>query len=209
MNVNGQSNGVPQDTRTFMNTIIKHIVNGEILEERQLTSQLFTSFIFVGIFTHLFFSNIYSSYGTYGPASSLIWGYTIILFSMISLIFLNQTNDSINNVNLKNIKVNDIVLIVFIIWLISLNSKFSTKINSRRVPSNFYNYSWWTTILVGIELFIFIIGMTISNNISKLSNGIKNITNNITFMSTLILILIFMLIIIQQIILDNFSVDIL
>lgn len=209
MSVNGQSNGVPQDTRTFMNTIIKHIVNGEILEERQLTSQLFTSFIFVGIFTHLFFSNIYSSYGTYGPASSLIWGYTIVLFSMISLIFLNQTNDSINNVNLKNIQVNDIVLIVFIIWLISLNSKFSTKINSRRVPNNFYNYSWWTTILIGIELCIFIIGMTVSNNISKLSDGIKNIKNNITFMSTLILILIFMLIIIQQIILDNFSVDIL
>ena len=197
------------ETRTFMNTVIKHIANGEILKEGQLTSQLFTCFIFVGIFTHLFFSNIYSSYGTYGPASSLIWGYSIILFSMFSLIFLNQINDSVNNLNLKNIEINDIILMVFIIWLISLNSKFSTKINSRRVPNNFYNYSWWTTLLISIELFIFIIGMTIANQFQNITNGIKNIKTNITFISSLILILIFMLIIIQQIILDNFSVDIL
>ena len=209
MSGNEQSNGAPQDTRTFMNSIIKHIANGEVLKENQLTSQLFTCFIFVGIFTHLFFSNIYSSYGTYGPASSLIWGYTIILFSMTSLIFLNQINDSVNNINLKNIEINDIVLMVFIIWLISLNSKFSTKINSRRVPSTFYNYSWWTTILITMQLFIFVIGMTIGNNFSNITQGIKTIKTNVTFISSLILILIFMLIIIQQIILDNFSVDIL
>ena len=82
-------------------------------------------------------------------------------------------SDSVNNINLKNIQVNDIVLMVFIIWLISLNSKFSTKINSRRVPNNFYNYSWWTTLLISIELFIFIISMTIANQIEAISNGIN------------------------------------
>ena len=63
--------------------------------------------------------------------------------------------------------------------------------------------------MISIELFIFIISMTIANQIEAISNGIKHIKTNITFISSLILILIFMLIIIQQIILDNFSVDIL
>ena len=77
------------------------------------------------------------------------------------------------------------------------------------MPSTFYNYSWWTTILITMQLFIFVIGMTIGNNFSNITQGIKTIKTNVTFISSLILILIFMLIIIQQIILDNFSVDIL
>ena len=70
-----------EDTRTFMNTVIQHIANGEILKESQLTSQLFTCFIFVGIFTFIF-SNIYSSYGTY---TSIFFnmGHTIVLFSRL------------------------------------------------------------------------------------------------------------------------------
>ena len=69
---------------SFMLDITSKIFNGEIIKEAKLTSQLFTSFIVIGIITHLFFSNIYSSYGNYGPATSLIWGYSIIIFSMFS-----------------------------------------------------------------------------------------------------------------------------
>ena len=198
---------------SFMLDITSKIFNGEILKEAKLTSQLFTSFMIVGIFTHLMFSNIYSSHGGYGPATSLIWGYTIIVFSMFSIIFLNQANDSNTNINFKSIQIDDIILMVFIIWLISLNTKFSKKINSRKVPVSFYNYSFWTTILILLQLIIFIVKMSISNNdnIKDIlnSDNKNNIMANINFISYLLLTLIFILIIIQQIILDNFSVDIL
>lgn len=198
---------------SFMLDITGKIFNGEIIKEAKLTSQLFTSFIVIGIITHLFFSNIYSSYGNYGPATSLIWGYSIILFSMFSIIFLSQINDSASNLNLKAIQVDDIILMVFLVWLISLNSKFSRKINTRKVPTNFYNYSFWSTVLIALELIIFILKMTIANDnsasIGNMINNNKNLMNNINFISYLILTLIFILIIIQQIILDNFSVDIL
>jgi len=198
---------------SFMIDITSKILNGEILKESKLTSQLFTSFIVIGIVTHLFFSNIYSSYGNYGPATSLIWGYSIILFSMFGIIFLSQVNDSAANLNLKMIQVDDIILMVLILWLISLNSKFSKKINTKKVPTNFYNYSFWSTILIALELVIFIIKMTISNNgslgLEDIFGNNKNIMANINFISYLLLTLIFILIIIQQIILDNFSVDIL
>lgn len=199
---------------SFMLDITSKIFNGEILNEAKLTSQLFTSFIVIGIVTHLFFSNVYSSYGNYGPATSLIWGYSIILFSMFSIMFLNQANDSASNLNLKMIQVDDIILMVLILWLISLNSKFSKKINTKTVPNNFYNYSFWSTILIALELVIFILKMTISNNGSldlehSMHTSNKTIMANINFISYLLLTLIFILIIIQQIILDNFSVDIL
>lgn len=199
---------------SFMLDITSKIFNGEILNEAKLTSQLFTSFIVIGIVTHLFFSNVYSSYGNYGPATSLIWGYSIILFSMFSIMFLNQVNDSASNLNLKMIQVDDIILMVLILWLISLNSKFSKKINTKTVPNNFYNYSFWSTILIALELVIFILKMTISNNGSldlehSMDTSNKTIMANINFISYLLLTLIFILIIIQQIILDNFSVDIL
>ena len=43
---------------TFMNSIINKIMEGEIIKDSRATSYIFTSFIFVGIITHLFFSNI-------------------------------------------------------------------------------------------------------------------------------------------------------
>ena len=195
---------------SFMNLIFQKIMNGEVLNKSKLSSYIFTSFIWVGIITHLFFSNIYSSHGNYGPASALVWGYTIILFSMFSLLFLQQISNSSVNLDLKQLKIDNIILMVLIIWLISLNSKNYKKINSNKVPNNFYSYSWYTTLLIMIELVIFITQITISNNNQDLSSMInKNIIQNINFVSYLLLVLIFMLIIIQQIILDNFSVDVL
>ena len=195
---------------SFMNLIFQKIMNGEVLNKSKLSSYIFTSFIWVGIITHLFFSNIYSSHGNYGPASALVWGYTIILFSMFSLLFLQQISNSSVNLDLKQLKIDNIILMVLIIWLISLNSKNYKKINSNKVPNNFYSYSWYTTLLIMIELVIFITQITISNNNQDLSSMInKNIMQNINFVSYLLLVLIFMLIIIQQIILDNFSVDVL
>jgi len=198
------------DQTSFMNFIFHKIMNGEVLNKSKLSSYIFTSFIVVGIVTHLFFSNIYSSHGNYGPASALVWGYTIILFSMFSLLFLQQISNSSVNLDLKKIKIDSIILMVLIIWLISLNSKNYKKINSRRVPNNFYSYSWYTTLLIMIELIIFITQITISSGYGNMDNEIsKSIMQNVNFVSYFLLVLIFMLIIIQQIILDNFSVDVL
>ncbi len=205
---NGGSNS---EQISFINHIVRKIINGETLNDSKLTTYIFTSFICVGIFTHLFFSNIYSSHGNYGPASALVWGYGIILLSIFSLLFLQQTNNSSVNVSLKQIPVDNIILMVLILWIITINVKNSKKINSRKVPNNFYNYSWSTTILIMLELVIFMLKMTILSDSSN-TNLFKDSTNtisNINFISYLLLTLIFLLIIIQQIILDNFSVDVL
>ena len=37
----------------------------------------------------MIFSTFDSEYGTYGQASASLWGYTIILLSLISVVFLN------------------------------------------------------------------------------------------------------------------------
>ena len=203
--------GTNSEQISFINHIIRKIINGETLNDSKLTSYIFMSFICVGIFTHLFFSNVYSSHGNYGPASALIWGYSIVLLSIFSLLFLQQTNSSSINVSLKDIPVDNIILMVLILWIITINVKNSKKINSRKVPNNFYSYSWSTTILIMLQLVIFIIKMTILSDSSNnsLFKDFSTIMSNINFISYLLLTLIFILIIIQQIILDNFSVDVL
>ena len=206
---NGESKS---ENISFINHIVKKIINGETLNDLKLTNYIFMSFICVGIFTHLFFSNVYSTHGNYGPASALIWGYSIVLLSIFSLLFLQQTNSSSVNVSLKDIPVDNIILMVLILWIITINVKNSKKINSRKVPNNFYSYSWSTTILIMLQLVIFVLKMTIlsdSSSNNSLFKDFSTVMSNINFISYLLLTLIFILIIIQQIILDNFSVDVL
>ena len=195
----------------LIDVIFRHIVNGDVIKDAQLSGNVFTSFIVVGIFTHLFFRNMYSSTGTYGPASALIWGYSLIVISMLSITFLNNVHKKSTNV-IQAINAESLLLMILLLWLITMNINNSKKINSGKLPKKFYTYSYISSIVVLFQLIIFLINSVIPN-INEFDSYIMesrdNILRNIAFMNYILLFLNFILIIIQQIILDNFSVDIL
>ena len=58
-------------------------------KELQIAQKVIFCFIFVGIFTKVIFSNINSGdpYGNNGPATVNIMSYSLILFSLIILVF--------------------------------------------------------------------------------------------------------------------------
>ncbi len=196
----------------LIDQLFKHIVKGDVIKDAQLSGNVFTSFIFVGIFTHLFFRNIYSSVGTYGPATALTWGYTLIVISMISIIFLNNIHKKFNSIKdtIKIINAETLILMILLLWLISININNSKKINSGKLPQKFYTYSYLSSIIIFFQLVLFLINNVMSN-IDLTNNGLddNSILKNLAFLNYLLLFLNFVLVVIQQIILDNFSVDIL
>lgn len=189
----------------FYDEIYKRLLEGEVIKDSRFAGQVFMVTMFVGIFTHLIFSNFYSKHGTYGPASALIWGYSIVVVSIIAILFSDNMMEMTNGVS-NSISFEIIGLIILMIWLITINIRHFTKLNTNKVPPMFNTYSSFTTILIGVQLLLFIIKRVMANG-----NNAKFVAllNQFGMAYTFLLALIFILVIVQQIILNNFSVDVL
>ena len=68
-----------------MNQIFKTLQDNDA----KIANPVFIALIAVGIFIKLALSFGKSDDGSLGPANSLIWGYSIVLFSLVGIIFLN------------------------------------------------------------------------------------------------------------------------
>lgn len=212
--VRNSSNKVPnisnQSTKNIMKTtegFFKKLVEIDLIEDYHLTSNIFKSFILIGVFTKIFFglSKIHDPiYGSYGPASISLWSYGIIILSFISIFFLKLIFSNNNNNNkyssiFKNI--NSTILIILLIWLVSINLKHFRNINSFKVPENFFIYEGFTSTIIIIHICFYIYNLGNNND--------PNMKRKIQVIISLLIFLNFFLILIQQLILDNFSVDIL
>lgn len=189
-------------------SLIKNFINLQIINDSKLTSTIFKSFIIIGIITKIFFSISGISdihYGRYGQASITIWSYGIIIFSIICAIFVKQlmsTNNNNSQVSFVFKDMHGIFLIIFLIWIISINLNHFKKINSLKIPDNYFMYEGFTTVIIIIHslFYLFTLGDDTNN---------EDYIDKIKIMMWLLVFFNFFLILIQQIILDNFSVDIL
>ena len=96
------SNIVNSNDPKTIKILLKEALKSRIIKESKLSSKIFFSFIFIGIFTKLIFGNIDvydENYGQYGSASVTIWSYGIMVLSIFCIIFLN----SIINIDETNI----------------------------------------------------------------------------------------------------------
>lgn len=196
--------------------ILNKIINNQIIKDSELSSKIFTSFIFIGILTKLFFNsfNIHDpDEGSYGSASISIWSYGIILFSIFCIVFFNSVtninDDSTINSMTSNLSKNIpmLVLIFYLFWLISIYSKHFKKINQLKTPPNFSTFSYLTSIILLFQVLFFVFNNINNNSDNKDSNN--DILEKINFLNYILITINFVLILIQQLILDNFSVDIL
>ena len=74
-------------------------INDENIKETRFNLSIFSGFIFIGFVIISLFNSI-SEDGSSGPASSALWGYSIILFSLVGIVFvkIKMTNDANKNV---------------------------------------------------------------------------------------------------------------
>jgi Na+/H+-translocating membrane pyrophosphatase len=150
--------------------------------------QVFFGFIFIGLLVKIGLSFI-------AAATALLWGYFIIIFSIIGLVFL-RVDPSKNNMTAIKILIQPLLLLIIILlWNISITLRFYDEINNKSVPTQYFMWSWFSTILITSIIVISIL--------SYVSNNEK------TFMIYNYMLLIFNFIItaIQQVVLESFTVD--
>ena len=176
------------------------------IRDSTIVNPVFFALIFVGLFIKIALSIGTTEDGSLGPANSLIWGYSIVLFSLIGVIILNIDIGSSTWNEIKNIPWSMILTLIIIMWTISLNFRYFTSINKGNVPYQYYMWSRYSTILIfamiviSIAQYILSSGKVASEEASKYSKQLS-IYSMIIFIFNLICVCIL------QVILDCFTVD--
>ena len=147
-----------------------------------------------GVIVKMFFEENYTKLGTSGPASTTIWGYGLTGIALVLMIFmaiyLTSTNEKQQNKLLLERGANEksifqyyisilssgaipvILTLGIIVYIISLNFIYYTRINSNKVSSSYTVYSFFSSLLIIIQ-----IGIIIKYMYSIL-NGIQSQTSN-------------------------------
>ena len=148
-----------------------------------------------GIIVKMFFEENYTKLGNSGPASTTIWGYGLTAISLFLMIFMaiylttkstNQRGKLLLERGAKEKKsifeyyisilstgaLPVILTLGIVIYIIILNFIYFTRINSNKVTSSYGIYSFFSSLLVIIQ-----IGIIIKYMYSIL-NGIQTKTND-------------------------------
>ncbi len=180
------------------------VTSSTVLFDQSKVNPVFLALIAVGLFIKLALSDvILSEDGSTGPATSLIWGYGIVIFSMLGLVIVNVDPGSNEWSDIKKLPWILILTIALFFWIMTINIQYYKQINRGSVPDEYFMWSNYSTILL-----ICLIGISIYQ--FALSNGSEESNK---FAATLqmyaLIIFVFNLIAvtIQQVILGCFYVD--
>jgi len=124
-----------------------------------------------GIIVKIFFQENYTKLGTSGPASTTIWGYGLTAISLTLMIFMAIYLTNANPIFelrkeynifeyfisvLSSGALPIILTLGLVIYIISLNFIYFTRINSNKVSSSYSTYSFFSSLLVIIQIGIII-----------------------------------------------------
>lgn len=195
-------------------------MNDENINETRFNLSIFSGFILIGFLVIALFSSL-SEDGSSGPASASLWGFSIILFSLIGIVFIKiKMREDEGKSVLSYIIGNGlpIFLLLFnLLWLISLNVSYFDDINKGLVSKDFYEYSMLNNILIFVQILIsleVILSKAFDYSpVDKLADStgvkvdIKQKNTVIMVMSFIFIITNFVLSGIQQVTLDYFTTD--
>jgi len=194
-------------------------------KEVRFNLSIFSGFILIGFIVIALFSS-FSKDGSNGPATSSLWGYSIILFSLVGIIFVKIKMTGDKNKSILSYIIGNglpVFLLLFnILWIISLNVNYFEDINKGLVSKDYYEYSMLNNILIFIQILISLeVILSEAFNYSPVDTVTNNITDNTSSEETkkeqknmIIMIISFIFIItnfvlsgIQQVSLDYFTTD--
>ena len=149
-----------------------------------------------GIIVKIFFEENFTKLGTTGPASTTIWGYGLTGISLVLMIFMaiyltTESTQQRGQLLLErgkgdksifeyyiSILSSGAIPVIFtlgiIVYIITLNFIYFTRINSNKVSSSYPTYSFFSSLLIIIQ-----IGIIIKYMYSIL-NGIQTKRNDST-----------------------------
>ena len=174
----------------------------EIFADQSKINPVFFSLVLVGLFIKMALSElVLSNDGTTGPASSLIWGYSLVIFSLIGIVVVNVDPGSNEWSDIKNLPWVMLMTIVLMVWVIGINIQYYKQINLKTVPEEFFTWSSYSTILL-----LCLIGISVYQYALS-SSGKTEIASSLYIYSVLVLIFNLIAVSIQQVILNCFYVD--
>jgi len=197
------------EEKSTISIILQEIIREKIIKEQSLSVNIFTAFTMIGILSAAFFTTTTSIqdtvHGLYGPASIVIWSYLTALISLGCILLIKNINNS-DYAFSKTTSINGLFTIFLMIWIVTINLNHFKNINMNVVPKQYFDYSGWSYFLLFIQsTFLF---FTLDNNSSNIEEY-RPAINRISILNNIITFLSFILVLIQQIILDKFSVDVL
>lgn len=185
-----------------------------------------------GIIVKIFFEENYTKLGNSGPASTTIWGYGLTAISLVLMIFMaiylttksrkqrekllleRGAKESIFEYYITILSSGVIPVILtlgIVVYIISLNFIYFTRINSNKVSSSYPVYSFFSSLLVIIQIGIILKYMySILNGINTKRNEIHEKQNEQSILRGLSLIGItinYIFVLILHILLAFFSTD--
>lgn len=186
-----------------------------------------------GIIVKIFFEENYTKLGNSGPASTTIWGYGLTSIALVLMIFMaiylttkksqqrgklllerGAKDRSIFMYYLDILSSGAIPVILtlgIVVYIISLNFIYFTRINSNKVSSSYPVYSFFSSLLVIIQIGIIIKYMySILNGINTKRNETPQKQNEQSILKGLSLIVItinYIFVLILHILLAFFSTD--
>ena len=172
------------------------------LSDQNKVNPVFLALLIVGLFIKVALSEVMlSTDGSTGPASSLIWGYGLVIFSLMGIIIVNVNPGSNEWSDIKELPWSIILTIVLFAWLIGINIQYFKEINRRNVPDEYFMWSNYSTILMAV-----LIGISIYQYLLYKS-GDKAKASGLFIYSGLVFAFNLVAVSIQQIILNCFYVD--
>lgn len=116
----------------------------------------------VGMSIKIFFGNNISKDGSYGRANSTIYGYGIVAFSILVVMFISfAIFDKVRKIENKGMfdslfgfiktfmtsSAPALLTVLILLWVITLNSSFFTRINQGKVAKEYYQLAAGTSFL--------------------------------------------------------------
>ena len=118
-------------------------------------------FAIIGMCIKVFFGNITSPDGSYGRANSTIWGYGIVAFALLTIMFVSfSLHDKIARIEKKGISGiigfikafftssgPAMLTVILLLWIVMLNSNYYNRINKGQVATEYFQLSAGTSFL--------------------------------------------------------------
>jgi len=179
----------------------------------------------VGMCIKIFFGNNTSIDGTYGRANATIYGYGIVAFAVLTVMFVSfAIHDRIARIENKtgiagifdfiksfiNSSAPSILTIMILGWIITLNILYYERINKGKVATEYYQLSAGTSFLFLFQIICLFQYLKLYINIKTRKNGNDNdaqTQNRIAFATYFISIINLIVAGMMTIILTFFSTD--
>lgn len=190
--------------------ILREIIKEKIMTEESVSVKVFTMFTIFGFFFAAFNNSLMKDveHGLYGPASIVVWSYLTVLISLGCILLVkNITQPSFLISNSTTFS--GLATIFLLVWIVSMNLKYFKKINMDIVPMSYSRYSAFTSWLLAAQSFFIFITLDPPSTNGGNDSEKMVLIKRLSILNNLVIFLSFIMVLIQQIILDKFSVDVL